>query len=230
MPIKGSEPVDLRGNKIYAIPGLGTDRRIFSRLELPNLSPLEWLTPDPQETLVNYSYRMSQQITQPYPILLGVSFGGIVAQEIAARMDISRLILISTIVEPNERSWQLEFMRHIPLYKLTKGDWRIRTLPYWAKWYGITDHSEIELLQRMFSRFSDTYRMWAIEQVISWKGLSSPLPIPTLRLHGSKDPLFPCQKIKSDEVIFIQGGDHFMIYRKPLHVTQHIQRWLTKPL
>ena len=195
---------------IYAIPGLGTDIRIFSRLRTIRIRGIEWIEPKPQEEISSYARRMSQYIHHPNPILIGVSFGGIMAQEIARVIPVRQIILISSIKSHNELPQRFRLMRTLPLYQLSRGSWRIRTLPYWGRLFGIKDPQELRLIQDMFQNHSDTYRMWAIRTLVNWQKNSTDTPL--IHLHGSSDRVFPINRIKNCR--HVKGGDHFMVYRK----------------
>ena len=70
------------------MPGLGASSKIFERILLPKdkfeLHFLEWKIPTSlDETIEGYALRISDDITHKNPVLLGVSFGGILVQEIA---------------------------------------------------------------------------------------------------------------------------------------------------
>lgn len=70
---------------IYFIPGLCFDQRLFENLKLNSgsLHFLNWLEPDENESLVNYVNRFSKliEVKDRKIILVGHSFGGIVAQD-----------------------------------------------------------------------------------------------------------------------------------------------------
>lgn len=197
---------------IYAIPGLGTDERIFSRLQLPyHLHFLQWLEPQARESLQAYAQRMAAQIPAGEPvILLGVSFGGIIAQEIAAIRPVEKILLVSSIRFPEELPFHFSIMRKIPLYRLSKGKWRIYTLKYWSRIFGIHHPEEQQLLMEIFSSFSHNYRMWAIQQLIHWQGIS--INTPVFRLNGGRDKVFPVYKIQNLDIS--ESGNHFMIYQQ----------------
>ncbi|MEM7369286.1 MAG: alpha/beta hydrolase [Bacteroidota bacterium] len=201
----------LSGHRIYCIPGLGTDRRIFHELNMPiPMQFLYWLSPLPSESLSSYASRMWEQIEHPNPIILGVSFGGIIAQEMATLQAVKALILVSSLRHQRELPLQLRIMKYLPLYYLSKGEWRIESLPVWAPAYGVKKSEEQQLLQVIFRSMDDAYRMWGIHQLISWKGQDISCPI--LRLHGTEDRLFPIRPIH--DAIPISGGTHFMIAQK----------------
>ena len=70
---------------IYFVPGLAASSSIFEFLELPTdkyeLHFLEWILPiSEQETIESYSKRMAALVTSKNPILIGVSFGGVMVQ------------------------------------------------------------------------------------------------------------------------------------------------------
>ena len=79
----------------YCISGLGADHRLFSRLNLPGLSlyDLPWLPNQPDEPIAHYADRMKAAIRHDNPILLGVSFGGMMAIEIAKLYQSATVIL-----------------------------------------------------------------------------------------------------------------------------------------
>ena len=75
--------------KAYFIPGLAADKRVFRHIQLPgNFTPvfLEWIAPIKDETLPQYAYRLAEQIeiNEPF-IIIGLSFGGMLAVEIAKK-------------------------------------------------------------------------------------------------------------------------------------------------
>ncbi|MEM6633243.1 MAG: alpha/beta hydrolase [Bacteroidota bacterium] len=207
---------------IYGIPGLGTDTRVFSRLQKICPLGIEWLEPFPKEKLSDYAVRMAEYITQPNPTLIGVSFGGILAQEIAQLIPVRKIILISSIKAAEELPQRLQLMRTLPLYQLSRGSWRIRTLPYWGKLFGIHDPKELLLIQDMFRKHSDTYRMWAIKELVNWR---PPSPTTSLiHIHGTSDRVFPIQRIQ--DCIRIRNGDHFMVYRRAREVEEILETCL----
>lgn len=88
---------------IYLLPGMTSDFPVFSRLLplLPSARLLEFLPPEPRETLVNYSSRMATLLPKD-AFIGGVSFGGIIALEISRILRPRGCILISSIRHPRE--------------------------------------------------------------------------------------------------------------------------------
>ena len=84
--------------KVYFISGLGADERVFQYLNLEGIEPvfIQWLEPLSNEKIENYAARMSAFITTPRPLIVGLSFGGMITIEIAKSIDYQQIILISS--------------------------------------------------------------------------------------------------------------------------------------
>ncbi|MGL5113092.1 MAG: alpha/beta fold hydrolase, partial [Flavobacterium sp.] len=103
---------------VYFMPGLAASSTIFERIDLPSaqfeIFLLEWEIPLPSETLSHYAQRMALKVTHENPVLIGVSFGGILVQEMATFLNPSRVLIISSV------KTNLEFPRRMKVAKSTK--------------------------------------------------------------------------------------------------------------
>ncbi|RZJ88413.1 MAG: alpha/beta hydrolase, partial [Hymenobacter sp.] len=89
----------------YLLPGLGADERVFSRLHLPGPAEvLPWLAPlSANESLPCYAARLAQLVPPNQPCwLIGVSFGGLVAQEVGRLRPLARVVLVSSLSSPRD--------------------------------------------------------------------------------------------------------------------------------
>jgi esterase/lipase len=79
---------------IYILSGLGADERVFKKLDFTNyqVTFIQW-----EQTiglsLKEYATLQLKQIKEPNPILIGLSFGGIIAIEIAQQISVKKLYL-----------------------------------------------------------------------------------------------------------------------------------------
>ena len=84
-------------NHIYLMPGLAANSRIFENIKIPNpryqLHKIDWIRPKLNENLKNYCKRLSMKIKHKNVILLGVSFGGIIVQELSKIVETKKLSL-----------------------------------------------------------------------------------------------------------------------------------------
>ena len=85
-------------NEIYIFSGLGADERVFQKLDFSDFKTtfVKWIIPQDKETIENYSTRLLAQITTKNPTLIGLSFGGIIAVEVAKQIDTEKVILIAS--------------------------------------------------------------------------------------------------------------------------------------
>lgn len=205
----------------YAIPGLGVTGEVFGRLkEHLSIHVVEWLMPRQSETLEGYALRMAALIPEDAQVLIGYSFGGVVAQEIARQRSGLQLVLINTLVSADEKPLWLQMMAIIPLYRLARGSWRIKLLPLYGRRYGLKSREDISILQKMFSESPDALRMWSIQVLIDWKGGKSVLN-KVLRLHGTRDKVFPLAR-NTTPCRWIEGGRHFMVWQRAKEVGKEI--------
>ena len=208
--------------KIYCVSGLGADERVFDYLDLPevDLCFIKWIKPLKSESLASYCSRLIDQIDLSQNIyLLGVSFGGIVCQEISKLITCKKIIIISSIKSRDEMSTQMKSVGSIGLHKI---------LPNWLiKWsnlksadhvFGTKTKQESLLLKNIIQDTDFDFSKWAIEEIINWKNNST---YPNLvHIHGTEDLIFPVKYIK--HAILIKGGTHFMIVNRASEINKII--------
>ncbi len=87
--------------RAYFISGLAADKRVFKHIVLPQgfeTVYLEWILPEKEETLPHYALRLAAFINTREPfIIIGLSFGGMLAIEIARQYKPVATILISSV-------------------------------------------------------------------------------------------------------------------------------------
>jgi pimeloyl-ACP methyl ester carboxylesterase len=198
--------------QIYCISGLGADERIFSRLSPENtrFRYMQWLIPEDKETIESYAARMAHQIHHNNPVIMGVSFGGMMAIEIARIVPTSKVILVSSVKSQQE----------LPQWMKLSGKLRLNKLmpPKPVEWMSLLENTflgaespeEIALCNEFRKNVHPGYLRWAIEQIINWR--NEWLPPVTYHIHGNKDKIFPLKGILPTHVI--KGGGHFMIMNR----------------
>jgi len=118
-------------NIIYCISGLGVDERAFSNLRIDGyqLKVIQWIEPLKNETLYRYAKRMSEEIDTENPILMGLSFGGMMCIEIAKQIPVSKVIIISSIKSSLELPTWMKTVAWLKLNKiLPVGSSKLRNL------------------------------------------------------------------------------------------------------
>src|SRR5450755_2565194 len=91
---------------LYFISGLGADKRVFQKLILPDIFKIhhiELVTVSTDESIETYCRRLSRQIDQERPfILIGLSFGGIIAVQMSKFLSPVQTVIISSFCLKNE--------------------------------------------------------------------------------------------------------------------------------
>lgn len=209
---------------IYCISGLGADERAFSRLKLEGYSIvyLPWLTPLPQETITAYAIRMSIPIKEANPILIGLSFGGMMCIEIAKLIAVEKVILISSIQTGKQLPRWMKAAGRLRLNKILPMRSFKLTEPIQNRFIGITLPDEIELVRSYRRNAPQVYMDWAINEVFKWRNNWQPPKL--FHIHGDADRIFPIHYLKPDYVI--KNGGHFMIMNKADEVTKALHNIL----
>jgi pimeloyl-ACP methyl ester carboxylesterase len=212
---------------VYCISGLGADETVFEHLSLPGcaLFPLPWLKPEPKEAIGHYAARMAEGIRHPEPILLGLSFGGIMAVEIARIIPLKRVWLISTVKQRCEMPPYMRFGAVLPLHRLA-----LALNPH--KWMGPLENYNLAVEtpeeRAMVARFRKTvdkdYLRWAIEVIVHWQ--NSVIPPGVLHIHGDKDRIFPIRYVRPDHII--EGGGHLLVHNRSTVVNRLLQEDLLR--
>ena len=211
-------------DKCYLLSGLGADGTVFQYLDFEGVEVeyMEWLSPLPKETLPAYAKRMTQKITTPHPILVGLSFGGMVAMEIAKQIPVKKVILISSAKERKELPWFYRFSAKLKLQKILPYTLIKRTngFTYWL--FGATSAHEKALLKEIFRKTPTTFLKWAINAILTWKNTEISTHI--LHIHGDKDRILPYKNVK--DTLCITGGGHSMIVNKAHEIAPLINKFL----
>lgn len=199
-------------NNIYIFSGLGADERVFRNMSFGNWHPIfiHWETPEPGESLEAYAAKLLPQIKNTDPVLLGLSFGGIIAQEVSALMPVRQLILLASISSGEELPWYYRLAGKLGLHRRIPAAWLKHYNPFSAWFFG-ADTREQRLLLRQILQDTDTgFLAWAISRILAWQAKAQPAGL--VRIHGSKDRILPLRFVSCD--IGIRGGGHFMTLDK----------------
>ncbi|CAN5265910.1 hypothetical protein BH20BAC1_BH20BAC1_23940 [soil metagenome] len=209
---------------IYCISGFGADERIFSKLDFGKheVHYVPWLLPEKTENIRDYARRTTKAIAHPLPILLGVSFGGMMCIEIAKSLPVQKVVLISSIKTAKEiPTWmkiagKLQLQKIFPLrsFKLFE--------PVQNYNLGIETKEELKLVRHYRQNVSQQYTDWAVNEILNWKNIW--LPDNLIHIHGSKDHMFPLRKLHADYII--PGAGHFMVMNRAEKVNEILTKIL----
>lgn len=211
---------------VYCIPGLGVNELLFKNLRITDkegtlIQPvfIQWESPFKNESLPAYAMRLSKQIDQLKPfVLIGVSFGGMCAIEIAKQLNPLKTILISSSKTKHELPSLLKVLMLLPVYYLLndshylKGAWIFRKRPGVHK--GIEKEFKESLTPPPPNFFARTIHM-----IVNWK--NEFIPANVIHIHGTADNVLPYMKNMQYDYT-IKDGSHLMILDKADEISKII--------
>lgn len=212
---------------LYLISGMGAGEDIFRNLNFGDLGThfIPWEKVSMSETFTDYAKRLSRHIDTSEDFgILGVSMGGITAQEMTRYVDPSFLILISTIKSHEELPPYLRIAADAKLQKIFPEQFYKWAARHSGTVVGMQGKENLALFQKMIERYGDDYYKWSINAVAEWRGVDH--DVPWIHLHGDSDLVFPSAFIKDADII--KGGTHFMVMNKAKEVSERIAAFLNE--
>lgn len=196
------------------MPGLAAGSAIFERIILSEdvfeVVFLEWEVPLAKETLAEYAKRIAKKIEHPNSILIGVSFGGILVQEIAKFIEVRKVIIISSVKSNLEFPRRMKWAKFTKIYKLIPMGLFSNIESFAQLFFGAKIKQRLELYKKFLSVRDKHYLDWAMEQVILWN--RTVVDERVVHIHGNADAVFPIKNIQN--CIVVKGGTHVMILNK----------------
>lgn len=191
----------------YQISGLGAGKEVFKTIKLNCQTEfIPWIIPIANESIQQYAQRMAEKIDTSKPFaLMGVSFGGIVCQEIAKIYPPKHLFLISTVTSRKELPAAIKFSAGLGLNKLIPKSGLNKTKPITHYLFGATHPNDKQLLNEITKDIDHNYLIWSTSQIGNWKQMEAPKNC--FRFHGKQDRMFPAKKLSGVDVWLNDG--HF---------------------
>ena len=207
---------------VYFMPGLAASSAIFERIQLDEVvfevHLLEWEIPRQRETLHSYAKRMASKIEEENVVLVGVSFGGVLVQEMATFLKVRKLIIISSVKTNLEVPLRMKIAKSTKAYKLVPTT-LLQNIEVLSNFnFGSAIQQRLKLYEKYLSVRDKNYLEWAIEQMLLWNRIKADKKV--IHIHGDADEVFPIKNIK--DCIVVKGGTHIMILSK--------YRWLNDNL
>ncbi len=210
---------------VYLMPGLAASSAIFEHIDLPSdtfeIHKLEWLMPIKSESLEAYASRVAKLVTLPNPVLVGVSFGGIIVQEMAKYLDAEKVIIISSIKSKSELPAIMKFAKATASYKLLPIATFLKVENTLRK-YPLGNHinGRLELYEKYLSIRDPFYLKWSIDKIIHWKRENADPEV--VHINGDEDEIFASKNIK--DYIKVKGGTHIMIINRYKWFNENLPR------
>ena len=212
---------------VYFMPGLAASSSIFENIHLPEAQfdcfLLDWFVPEKDESLQSYAKQMAALVTHKNAVLIGVSFGGILVQEMAQFVKPKKVIIISSVKSNSELPQRMKIVRATKAYKIVPTG-LLENVEILSKYIKINQlQQRLKLYERYLKMKDKSYLDWAIKQVVCWNRTTIDLTV--IHVHGDADEVFPVKNIKN--FINIKGGTHMMILNRFRWFNQHLPELIT---
>jgi pimeloyl-ACP methyl ester carboxylesterase len=209
---------------IYVISGLGADERVFYKTDFGknNVVFLKWMLPEKNESVENYSLRLSKKIIHKDPVIIGLSFGGMMAMEVAKHINTEKIILISSAKTRYElplfyrAAGKLNLQKIIPFFFLL----RANVFSNWA--FSNRTLDDKKMLDTMMRETDIVFLKWAINKILHWQNTAVHKNV--VHIHGNKDRILPFKNIRASLVI--ENGAHLMIITQSDEVNKILSKVL----
>lgn len=211
-------------NKVYVFSGLGVDKRVFSTIDFGDLEVefVDWIIPEKTESLQQYALRISRCIKTEKPVLIGLSFGGMIAVEISKIIRCSKIILIASATNIKELPALYRFLGFLNIHKFIPVRLLKRRNILMDWFFGITSKEERSLLHAILKDTDPFFMRWAFTAVLNWKTKDAAANV--FRIHGDKDHIIPLNLVRADYVV--KNGGHFMTVNKAEEISAVIKELL----
>ena len=211
----------------YCLSGLGADHRLFQGISIPGAQLIEvpWISPLKKEPIGDYARRLLSDMLSSSPrpfFLMGSSFGGMLAQEIAPEVMPDGIILISSLVSRAEVAAPARMMSTLGLHKLAKGPLLKLLGPVGTPFFSIKSTEHKQLFKDMLTSSDPDFQSWAIQHVATWNGPMEPFSGSVIRIHGTADLVIPAKNLQTDIDPMIPDAGHFLIMEQARQISEFL--------
>ena len=146
--------------------------------------------------------------------MIGVSFGGIIAIEMAKQIEMSKLILISSVKTKADIPFRYRLAGNLWMNKLIPAPLyrKANFVVYWL--FGVKKKKEKELLKAIMDDADNDFVDWATNEIVTWENEKQVPNVVTI--HGTADRIFPFREADHK----VEHGGHLMVVSKADEVSR----------
>lgn len=199
--------------KVYFLSGLGADKTVFQLLDLEDYEPvyIEWIDPLKRESLPHYASRIKEMFIPKNAVIIGLSFGGMLAIEMAKSNPDLKVILLSSAKVKSELPYYFNIGKWLPLHRIATPVLQKNTMLHMKWLFGLKAKPAIKIYEDLIKNSNSKFNAWAIESILAWK--NTQMVSNAFHIHGTADKVLPLRNIKADWVV--KNGGHLMLLEKP---------------
>jgi hypothetical protein len=170
---------------------------------------LDWILPQKNETIRSYAQRLAEPIDRSRPFcLVGLSFGGMIAVEMAKFLSPQQVFIISStpvfhgIPILYRRLGATGIHKMFPFRLLRQ----VRPLVFWL--FRAKSETEKQLVRSIILEADPQFMQWAITTILNWK--NEVIPENLYHVHGTEDRILPLAKPVPH--VALKGAGHLMVF------------------
>ena len=207
---------------VYVFSGLGADERVFHKIDfsLYNVHFVQWIAPKKNETIEDYSLRLAAQITTENPILVGLSFGGMMAVEVSKHISTEKIIIISSAKSKNEIPFYFRLAGKLGVTKIIPATALIKVNLFTNWFFSNRTVEDKKMLSAILNDTDPAFLKWAINTIATWQNTHCPYNL--YHIHGDADRILPYKFVTCHETI--KKGAHLMIVNRSAEVNELLNK------
>ena len=197
---------------VYVFSGLGADERVFHKIDFGNsvVKFIKWIAPSKNEPIESYALRLTAQISSVSPILVGLSFGGMMAIEVAKHIATEKLIIISSAKGKNEIPFYFRLAGTTGIVNIIPSKALIKVNVFTNWFFSNRTKEDKRMMSAILHDTDPVFLKWAIHAIATWQNSTSHKNLH--HIHGDADRILPFKFVTCDETV--KGGAHLMIVNK----------------
>ena len=207
---------------VYVFSGLGADKRVFQKMDFSayNETFVAWVLPNKNENIESYAKKLTEQIKHDKPILIGLSFGGIIATEIAKIIATEKVIVIASAKTKFEIPYYFRLAGKLKLHKVLPT--KLMKMPnFFSFWlFGTVNQKEKKILAEILKDTDESFLKWAIDKIVNRN--NEVVHKNVIHIHGTADRILPIRFVKCQ--IKVANGGHFMTLNKEKELDEILKR------
>jgi pimeloyl-ACP methyl ester carboxylesterase len=213
--------------KVYFIAGLAADKRVFKYIQLPTGCEavfLDWITPEKEDTLPSYALRLASTINKEEPFaLIGLSFGGMLATEIAKVYQPAVTILISSVPVSKELPGYFRMAGKMRLHKIVPVS-LLKSSSLAKRLFTREKNKDKKLLREIILESNAGLIRWSVDAIMNWR--NEIVPQPVWHIHGTRDEILPVRFTNPTHTIPKHG--HMLVMTAAGKVNELLAKALTQ--
>lgn len=202
--------------QILLLTGMTPDARIYKRLFelLPTASVVPWIVPAERECIQDYARRLADSISvRDDVVVCGVSFGGIIAQELAVRLNAKACVVISSVRTVRQLPPWFRMLRPLAIGPVEA---ILGAVGLAANFCPARLRTNSTARLTKFAAKTGAWHRWATAAVLRWVPSRDLTKVRIVQVHGSHDTTFPMRYVRPDVVI--ANGGHVLPLTHPTEI------------